>query len=123
MSADLANSRREKKPAKPTMRHSTQRGSKKLPIQTNLGQGEAEEKEEVATLTATIETNLQQGHLETEVETETESNEALSEWIFDQNVVVACESAGNSTGVRTQSPTAMLWFFSSEWFDLVSSCR
>ena len=48
----------------------------------------ATEDEEVATLTATIETNLRQGDLETEVdgmkgdltETETKSNEALSEW-------------------------------------------
>ena len=49
-------------------------------IQTNLRQGETEEKEEVVTLTATIQTNLRQGDLETEVATETESNEALSEW-------------------------------------------
>ena len=37
-------------------------------------------KEEVVTLTDTIETNLWQGDLETKVATETESNEALSEW-------------------------------------------
>ena len=64
-------------------------------IRTNLRQGEAVVKEEVVTLTATIETNFPQGDLETEVdgtkgdvtETETESNETLSEWeegrIFD----------------------------------------
>ena len=64
-------------------------------IETNLWQREAVVKEEVVTLTATIETNFPQGDLETEVdgtkgdvtETETESNEALSEWeegrIFD----------------------------------------
>ena len=57
-------------------------------IETNLRQGEAVVNEAVVTLTATIETNLRQGDLETEVdgtkgdltETETESNEALSEW-------------------------------------------
>ena len=57
-------------------------------IETNLRQGGAVVKEEVVTLTATIGTNFRQDYLETEVdgtkgdvtETETESNEALSEW-------------------------------------------
>ena len=57
-------------------------------IETNLWQGESIVKEEVVTLTATIETNVRQGGLETRVdgtkgdvtETETESNETLSEW-------------------------------------------
>ena len=57
-------------------------------VETNLRQGDAVVKEDVVTLTATIERNFRQGDLETEVdgtkgdltETETESNEALSEW-------------------------------------------
>ena len=57
-------------------------------IETNLRQGEAVVEEQVVTLTATIETNFRHGDLETKVdgtkgdvtETETESNEALSEW-------------------------------------------
>ena len=49
-------------------------------IQTNLRQGETEEKEEVVTLTATIQTNLRQCEAEEKekVTTETESNEANS---------------------------------------------
>ena len=34
---------------------------------------------------------------------------------------LACESAGNSTGGRAHSPTAMLWVFSFEQFEVVSS--
>ena len=64
-------------------------------IETNLRHGQADAalvaakgKEEVATLTATVTTNPRQGDLETEVDgmkgdltvTETESNEASSEW-------------------------------------------
>ena len=56
-------------------------------IETNLRKGEVV-KEQVVTLTATIETNFRQGDLETKedgtkgdvTETETESNEAFSEW-------------------------------------------
>ena len=56
--------------------------------ETDFRQGEAVAKEGVVTLKATIETNFRQGDLETEMdgtkgdltETETESNEALSEW-------------------------------------------
>ena len=49
-------------------------------IQTNFWQGEAVVKEEVVTLAAAVETNLQQSDHETEVATETESIETLSEW-------------------------------------------
>ena len=84
-------------PPTPTMPLSTQRRSKTLSvtIQKNLRQDEAEEKEELLT--------------------ETENNEALSEWeevqllIFDQNgAVAACESAGNGTSGCAHNPTRFL---------------
>ena len=84
-------------------------------IKTNLRQDEAVVKDQVVTLTAAIETNFLQGDLEAKVdgtkgdvtETETESNEALSEWeegrilTSDENGAVVCMRKRKSDDVCT----------------------
>ena len=72
------------------------------------------ENEEVAIVTAAIETNLRQGDLETEVdgmkgdltETETKSNEALSEWKEERQKSSADELRSRSL-LRRSSPQSM----------------
>ena len=62
------------------------------------------------------EANLRRFGLETEVATETESNEALSQWsrrvelLTRTGLCFACKSAGVSTSGRAHSSAIFLWY-------------